>query len=120
MIAFPDFWKGERDEGIQLRGPAQVRTDPGGRFTLAGLPDAKYRVRASRSGSQQSLWQSQGVEASIGDKEVRIVLPTDGGIKGEHGEINGFLYRRRSSACSKRHSAVNTASTFWSGGGSSE
>ncbi|MBT8495026.1 MAG: carboxypeptidase-like regulatory domain-containing protein, partial [Deltaproteobacteria bacterium] len=83
VVAFPDFWKGERAEGIQLRGVAQVRTDPGGRFTLAGLPEAKYRVRASRSGSQQSLWQSPGVEASVGDKEVRIVLPTDGGIKGE-------------------------------------
>jgi protocatechuate 3,4-dioxygenase beta subunit len=66
---------------FRLRGGADDLTDQAGRFTLRGLADGEYTLRAAGPGKGRSSLR-EGTEAKTGDSEVKIVLPADGGVKG--------------------------------------
>jgi hypothetical protein len=82
--AFPDILGGEAPESLSLAGMSSATTDGAGKFTIRGLPDGGYRVRASRaSGTGVYEWGQQGVAAKTGDKNVRITLNAPGSIIGK-------------------------------------
>ncbi|HTL37242.1 MAG TPA: carboxypeptidase regulatory-like domain-containing protein [Kofleriaceae bacterium] len=83
--AFPDILSGEAPEAITIAGMSSAATDGAGHFTIRGLPDGGYRVRASRrsSGFDYYEWGQNGVAAKTGDKNVRITLSSPGSIVGK-------------------------------------
>jgi uncharacterized GH25 family protein len=81
--AFPDLLGGEAPEAISLAGMSSATTDGGGHFTIRGLPDGGYRVRAARQTGGMFQWGQQGTPAKVGDKNVRIVLAADGSVVGK-------------------------------------
>jgi uncharacterized GH25 family protein len=89
VVATPDFWAGESLDRMQLRGPAFHTTDGGGAFRITGLPNGKYRLRAARAAVGQNAFLEKGVAATVGDIDVRLVLPAEGGIEGELALTNG-------------------------------
>jgi uncharacterized GH25 family protein len=69
----------------RLRGRNTELTDAGGRFTLRGIKKGIYQLRASPPNVSVrgfGFFRSP-VEAQAGDKDVKIELPTDGGVKGK-------------------------------------
>jgi protocatechuate 3,4-dioxygenase beta subunit len=87
--AFPDFFAGNSAEGVTLAGMSSATTDGAGRFTIRGLPDGAYRVRAARASGGRYDWGQQGTPAKVGDKNVKITLPADGSITGKLALENG-------------------------------
>lgn len=82
--AFPDILGGEAPESLSLAGMSSASTDGAGKFTIRGLPDGGYRVRAARaSGSGQYEWGQQGVSAKTGDMNVKITLNAPGSVVGK-------------------------------------
>lgn len=81
--AFPDILGGNTPEAISLAGMSSSTTDGDGRFTIRGLPEGEYRLRASRSAGGRYDWGQQGTPAKTGDKDVRITLPANGSIVGK-------------------------------------
>lgn len=81
VFATPNFWEGADIESLRARGPAFATTAGDGTFTIRGLPDTKFSLRASR-GSQGS-GMGKGVAAKPGDSDVRIVLATSATIEGQ-------------------------------------
>ena len=82
--ALPDILGGEAPEAISLAGMSSATTDGAGRFTIRGLPEGGYRVRASRaSGGGAYEWGQQGVKAKTGDKNVKVTLAAPGSIIGK-------------------------------------
>lgn len=82
---FPDFLAGEIADGdFVMASNGTATTDGGGRFVLRGLEKGKYRVWGSRDGGgRRRRGGRDGVKAQTGDQDVRVVLPTPGGIKGK-------------------------------------
>jgi hypothetical protein len=70
---------------LRLRGPVADMSDSGGRFRLRGLADGSYRLVASRGGAAATVppGRQNGVDARVGDTDVRLVLLEDGRIKGK-------------------------------------
>ncbi len=93
VMAWPDMATGrERMASWRVRGRPEELTDAGGRFALRGLEPGDYDVRASRGGATGSwvgMMQRDPVKAKTGDKDLKIVLPADGGIKGKVAFANG-------------------------------
>ncbi len=82
--AFPDILGGASGDAMMLAGMSAGMTDGGGRFTIRGLPDGAYRLRAARSsGRGQYDWGQDGVQAKTGDKGVKIVLAAPGSLTGK-------------------------------------
>lgn len=91
VTAMPDVRRGGPDferSAFRLRGFPEELTDAGGRFVLRGLEPGEYQVSASPPGSARRggfgfrRGGRDGVEAVVGDQDVRIVLEPDGGIEG--------------------------------------
>jgi protocatechuate 3,4-dioxygenase beta subunit len=92
VSAFPDF-RAQRKAGSgdsemsawRLRGFPQDLTDGAGGFTLVGLAPGSYRVRATRSraASRGRGFAGEGTSAEPGTKDLRIVLPPEGSVKGK-------------------------------------
>ena len=80
--AFTDVWTEGLDSSARLRGRSHTMTDGGGEFTLKGLPEGSYRLRASRSGGGMKAYASMGVQAKVGDRDVRLVLEAEGELQG--------------------------------------
>ncbi len=83
VLAAPDFWGGGDASALITRGPSFATTDGGGHFTVRGLQDGAYLVRATRT--DVSNWWSamgQGVKAKVGDANVEVVLHRDGAVVG--------------------------------------
>ena len=74
----PDF-EGWRE--WELRGRPRFISDSSGRFRFAGLPAAKYRLRAG-TGPGDMLSPYEGVPARPGDHDVRIVVSGRGSLTG--------------------------------------
>lgn len=94
VLVLPDFRRGSGGSASdwRMRGMNQELSDAGGRFRATGLkPSEAYQVRAlPPSASDPSrAWLGEGVEASVGDQNVRVLLPADGGIKGKVAYANG-------------------------------
>lgn len=87
--AFPDILGGNEDSAISLAGMSSASTDGAGHFTIRGLPDGAYRLRAARSSGNRFEWGQQGTAAKTGDKNVRITLAADGRIVGKLALENG-------------------------------
>ncbi len=88
VSAGPDFRARNQAsfEQWRLRGFPEDLSDAGGRFTLSGLAEGDYRLRASRSqrrGGGRRGMMNQGVAAKAGDRDVKIVLPADGSVAGK-------------------------------------
>jgi len=77
--------------GATDRLAAPALTDAAGRFTLRGLAEGRYRLRAepagggpfSAAGLRHGGGPSAQVVAATGDREVRLVLPAAGGVRGK-------------------------------------
>ncbi len=96
VVIFPDFRRGSGGSSSdwRMRGMNQELTDAGGRFRSTGLKAGEaYQVRAvpPNSTDPSRAWLGEGVEASVGDENVRVVLPKDGGIKGKVAYANGSV-----------------------------
>lgn len=90
VTAGPDFAGGFGRAGFdplqfRLRGLPEDVSDAGGRFTLTGLAPGKYRLTATpqaRAGRGRGGFRD-GVEASTGDSNVKLVVQPDGAVKGK-------------------------------------
>ncbi len=82
VTAIPDFANGEPIEELSIRGPAFAVTDGGGGFVIRGLRDGQYRLWAARDVGGQTPFMRKATTARVGDDDVKIVLPADGGIEG--------------------------------------
>ncbi len=88
--ASPDVLGTASQDAMVLAGMSSATTDGGGRFTIRGLPDGEYRVRAARaSGRGRYQWGAQGVKAKTGDANVKITLATPGSVRGKLALENG-------------------------------
>ncbi len=67
-----------------MAGWHQELTDAGGRFEISGLDDAVYALRAAPPGAtgEGRMFLRDPVEAKAGARDIKIVLPADGGVKG--------------------------------------
>jgi uncharacterized GH25 family protein len=81
--AFPDILGGASADGLALAGMSSTTTDGGGAFVISGLPDGAYRLRAARARPGWGDWGQGGTEAKPGDKDVKVVLPAPGELKGK-------------------------------------
>jgi protocatechuate 3,4-dioxygenase beta subunit len=82
VAAIRDIWGGGA-ENLGMSGFSSATTDGGGAFQIHGLADGQYKLTAHRTGmSAEGGWEQQGAMASVGDTNVRLVLPRPGGIKG--------------------------------------
>jgi hypothetical protein len=79
--AFPDLMAGADRATLPLRRMMATTTDASGAFTLSGLADGPYRLWASRDAS--GAGGREGVGAKVGDRDVRLVLPSPGRIVGQ-------------------------------------
>ena len=66
-----------------LAGVSSATTDGAGAFTIRGLPDGGYRLRALRSGNSARAWEAPGVDAKTGDKSVKLTLPAPAVLVGK-------------------------------------
>ncbi|CAN5385118.1 hypothetical protein BH11MYX1_BH11MYX1_33400 [soil metagenome] len=82
VSAMPDVFGGGNAESFMLAGLSTATTDGAGAFTIHGLPDGAYKVRAQRSAANQWERAMEGTSAKTGDKNVKLVLATPGSIKG--------------------------------------
>jgi len=89
VTAIPDFWGGEDPKGFAVRGVAMAATGGGGKFVFRGLPEGRYRLKATRRRINRSLFARPGKKARTGDENVELVLLEDGGIKGKLAFDNG-------------------------------
>jgi|JI10StandDraft_1071094.scaffolds.fasta_scaffold12875_5 uncharacterized GH25 family protein len=85
VSAAPDFRGGNFDpQQFRLRGLIQDLTDADGHFELVGLAAGSYSVRASRTAAGRGrMFGPDGETAKTGTRDLRIVLPADGGVKGK-------------------------------------
>jgi uncharacterized GH25 family protein len=69
----------------RLRGFPQELTDAAGKFTLTGLAPGSYEITALRShaASRGRRGTTEGIVAETGAKDLKIVLPPEGGVKGK-------------------------------------
>jgi protocatechuate 3,4-dioxygenase beta subunit len=81
--AFPDILGGASPDAVSLAGMSSATTDGAGKFTIRGLPEGEYRLRAARSSGGQYEWGQQGTPAKTGDKAVKITLAADGSVVGK-------------------------------------
>lgn len=87
--AFPDILGGNAPEAISLAGMSSATSDGAGRFTIRGLPDGAYRLRAARASGGMFEWGQQGTPAKTGDKNIKITLAADGSVIGKLALENG-------------------------------
>jgi uncharacterized GH25 family protein len=80
--AMPDVFGGGNAESFMLAGFSTATTDGAGAFTIHGLPEGAYKVRAQRNAGNQWERAMEGTSAKTGDKNVQLVLATPGSIKG--------------------------------------
>jgi uncharacterized GH25 family protein len=80
VSAVADFLSGK---DISLAGLTTASTDGAGAFTLRGLPEGSYRIRAVRSGSGFGGWAEQSIAAKTGDKNVKLTLPAPAVLVGK-------------------------------------
>ena len=88
VSALPDFRTGSGGDPMQfrLRGLPQELTNAGGEFEIVGLAPGSYMVRASRAATgnrARMMGLDGGQQAEAGTRNLRIVLPADGGVKGK-------------------------------------
>jgi uncharacterized GH25 family protein len=86
VAAIADYFAAERPT---LVGVISATTDGAGAFTLRGLPDGTYRLRALRGGASMGGWEAQGVAAKVGDKNVKLTLPAPATLVGRVQLENG-------------------------------
>ncbi len=82
VSCMPDVFGGGNAEGFLLAGFSTATTDGAGAFTVHGLPEGAYKVRAQRGGGDQWERAMEGTSAKTGDQNVKLVLATPGSIKG--------------------------------------
>ncbi|MBK9030571.1 MAG: carboxypeptidase regulatory-like domain-containing protein [Myxococcales bacterium] len=84
VSAVPDFLADDRSRSdLILASSTATTTDGGGRFVLRGLEDGSYRLAASREGhGERAAWGSGSTSVRAGATDVRLVLPTPGGLRG--------------------------------------
>ncbi|MBT8496503.1 MAG: carboxypeptidase-like regulatory domain-containing protein, partial [Deltaproteobacteria bacterium] len=92
VVGWPSFGRGRRGRsGGRQMGRTMELTDAGGRFVLRGLEsDGVYSLRTNPPGaSRRRMWYREAVDANVGDKEVKLVLPEDGTVTGKIAFENG-------------------------------
>lgn len=81
--AFPDLLGGGSMEGLALAGMSSATSDGAGAFVVSGLPEGAYRLWAARSSGGWNDWGQQGVQAKVGDTQVKITLASPGELVGK-------------------------------------
>jgi protocatechuate 3,4-dioxygenase beta subunit len=83
VTATPDVYAGAAVEDWNVRGFTARSTDGGGRFAFRGLAGEKYRLRAARGSlGEDKAWLRAGLAVNVGQENVRLVLESDGRIRG--------------------------------------
>ena len=80
--AMPDFWEGADINELRVRGAAFATSAGDGSFTVRGLPDSKYTVRASRGMQDQGVF-GKGTSAKTGATNIQVVLATPATLEGQ-------------------------------------
>ena len=85
VSAQPDFLaEASRGGDFILASSSSTTTDGGGRFVLRGLEEGAYRLAASREGhSERAAFGADSTAVRTGATDVRLVLPTPGGMRGK-------------------------------------
>jgi len=96
VSALPDFraaGPGMDPMNFRLRGMPQELTNGAGEFEIVGLAPGSYNVRASRSSANRGrmFGLDGGQQAQAGARNLRIVLPADGGITGKVAFADGTV-----------------------------
>jgi protocatechuate 3,4-dioxygenase beta subunit len=73
----------QEGRGGALRDLPMTVTDGGGRFTLRGLPEGAYRLQAAFAAATSAARAPSELEVRTGERNARIVIDPDGGIRGE-------------------------------------
>lgn len=70
---------------FRLRGFPEELTDASGHFTLTGLAPGSYSITAmrERAATRGRRGATEGVTATTGTKDLKLVLQAEGGIKGK-------------------------------------
>jgi len=79
--ATPDFWEGADMSQLRVQGPGFATTAGDGTFIIRGLADSTFQIFASR-GLGGAATRGQGIRASTGDTNIRVVLASPGSIQG--------------------------------------
>jgi protocatechuate 3,4-dioxygenase beta subunit len=83
VSAFPDIWEGNFSKATLLRGMVTTTTDGGGNFTISGLREGSYQLRASRyTASKSQLWR-KGTKVHTSDENVKLIIESVGSLKGQ-------------------------------------
>lgn len=80
--AWPDVLAGAPPEAAALAGFSSATTDGVGHFVIRGLPDAAYRLWATRATGSPG-WGQQSTPAKVGDQNAKVTLPSPGVLKGK-------------------------------------
>jgi uncharacterized GH25 family protein len=83
VTAVPDFWSGAELSSLMLGGFSTATTDGGGGFAITGLAEGNYQLSAGSAVDMQRMFSEKAMVARTGDKNVRLVLPARGAIKGK-------------------------------------
>lgn len=79
IAAWPDHAHVPPGQSPRIR---EAISDREGRFVIGGLIDMPYRLYARRRTSRPFPWSIPGTAVHAGDRDVRLELPSDGGITG--------------------------------------
>lgn len=80
VTATADYFAADRPT---LAGLVSATTDGAGAFTLKGLPDGTYQLRAVRGQNSIRDWAARGTSAKTGDKDVKITVPAPATLVGK-------------------------------------
>ena len=80
VTATADYLSNER---ATLAGVSSGTTNGAGEFTIRGLSQGSYRVRAVRPSGGSRPWETPGVVAKPGDTNVKVTLPAAATLAGK-------------------------------------
>lgn len=80
--AWPDVLAGAPPEAAALAGFSSATTDGVGHFVIRGLPEAAYRLWATRA-TGSAGWGQSSTPAKVGDQNARVTLPSPGVLRGK-------------------------------------
>jgi hypothetical protein len=90
VTSIDDIWAGGELAQLIHRGARTAVSDGDGKFTLRGLPEGAYQLRAQRATGQSAfLAPGRGVAAHTGDTGVRLTLSRPGSVVGKIQLSNG-------------------------------
>ena len=81
-VAGVEIWAMGGDVGSMIDGDDHATTSSSGEFVIGPLVPGRYRLTPAYPGGHATRLFSPEVEARTGDRDVRVVLPSAGGVRG--------------------------------------